>query len=102
MAILLQVQWVDQADPSTPSGHHSRIRHIGGISGDLSWKHSSAQAIESIERGHFAYYVEKDAGAVRLNVGRAADGGKFLIPNGETEQLLLSLPAFPAGTAVLH
>jgi hypothetical protein len=102
MAILLEVQWVDQANPSTQSGTHSRIMHIGGVSGDMSWKHSTAQAIESIERGHFAYYVEKEAGAVRLNVGQADNGEKFLVPNGESLQLLLSLPAFPARTAVPH
>ena len=66
MAVLLKVQWVDQSNGVEP---HRRIAHIGGISGALPWKHSQAQAIESIERGLFVYYVENDARAVRL--GRA-------------------------------
>jgi len=96
MAILLKVQWVDQADPSAQFEPHARIAHIGGVSGKLSWKHSQTQAIESIEHNLFAYYVEKDARAMKLNVAQTADGKKFLIAHDGNEHPLLSLPAFPA------
>ena len=93
--MLLKVQWVDKANAAEP---HLRIRVIGGVSGELPWKHTQAQAIESIERGLFAYYVEKDAHATRLDVGRTASGEKFLTTraNGGISQTLLDLPAFPA------
>jgi hypothetical protein len=93
MAILLKVQWVDRADESAQPD--SRIIHIGGVTGKLPWKHSHAQAIESIERKMFEYYVEKDARALKLNVGRTADGKKFLIATEGNAQPLLALPAFP-------
>jgi|SRR5580658_763138 hypothetical protein len=95
MAILLKVQWVDQADTSAQSEPHTRITHIGGASGKLLWKHSQTQAIESIEQNLFACYVEKDARAMKLNVAQTADGKKFLTAHGGNEQPLLSLPAFP-------
>jgi hypothetical protein len=94
MAILLKVQWVDQ---SAEAGPYSRIMHIGGASNKLQWKHSHAQAIESIERDSFAYYVEKDARALELNVACTPDGKKYLTIGGsdEASRLLLSLPSFP-------
>jgi len=95
MAILLKVQWVDQAGTPAQFEPHARITHIGGVSGKLSWKHSQSQAIESIENNLFAYYVEKNSQAMKLNVASTADGKKFLIANGGNEQPLLSLPAFP-------
>ena len=58
MAIVLKVNWIDRADQPGPQ---ERIRHIGGNSRGLQWKHTATQAIESIENGQFAYYVEKDA-----------------------------------------
>jgi hypothetical protein len=94
MAILLKVKWVDQSDQPKP---HQRIRQIGGDSRELRWKHTQAQAIESIERGLFAYYVEKDARALELDVGHTADGQKYLTIHADSGHLhiLLDLPAFP-------
>lgn len=95
MAILLQVNWVDQCDQPEP---HRRIRHIGGISNQLEWKHSQAQAIEGIEQGEFVYYVEKDGRVGRLMVGQTAEGWKYLTlrPEGGPPQLLLEMPKFPS------
>ncbi|HEY3760260.1 MAG TPA: DUF3892 domain-containing protein [Verrucomicrobiae bacterium] len=93
------MQWVDQAEIPAQFESHDRITHIGGVSGKLSWKHSQTQAIESIENNLFAYYLEKDALTMKLNVARTADGKKFLIANGGNEQPLLSLPAFPPANA---
>ncbi len=98
MAILLQVQWVDRAGESAPFDPHLRIMHIGGVTGKMKWRHSQTQAIESIERKQFAYYVEKDALVIKLDVGHGADGKKFLVANGGNQQLLLTLPAFPAAS----
>ena len=94
MAIALMVRWVDKSDQPEPQ---ERIRHIGGDSGKLLWKHTRAQAIEFIERGEFAYFVEADFRPWRLEVGRASDGRKYLtIENqGAPPQLLLNLPEFP-------
>jgi Protein of unknown function (DUF3892) len=94
MVIVLKVTWVDQSgEPEL----HQRIRHIGGVTGQLRWKHTQAQAVESIERNQFVYYVEKGARALSLNVGRSPDGRKYLtIPDdGGNLQLLLKLPGFP-------
>jgi hypothetical protein len=95
MAILLKVQWVDKSDQLEP---HQQIRHIGGVSGRLRWKYTQAQAIESIERGMFAYYVEKDARSLSLVVGQTSDGQKFLtLPENRGHlQFLLELPEFPS------
>jgi len=94
MGIVLKVKWVEQADEPDP---YLRIRHIGGEEGALQWKHSHAQAVQSIERGQFHYYVEKDARALKLEVGLAPNGLKYLKTpedNGHPE-LLLNLPKSP-------
>jgi hypothetical protein len=94
MAILLKVKWIDKSDEPNP---HQCIRHIGGDSKELQWKHTREQAIESIELGSFAYYVEKNARALRLNVAQTPDGKKYLTvqANGDYSQLLLDLPQCP-------
>jgi hypothetical protein len=94
MAILLQVKWVDGCDQAEP---HQRIRQIGGESRRMQWKHTQEQAIESIEQGLFAYYVEKDAHPLKVDVAQTADGKKYLIirvGDGQS-QLPLDLPAGP-------
>ena len=94
MAILLKVKWVDRSDAPEP---YLRIRNIGGDAGQLQWKHTQAQAIQSIERGAFHYYVEKDACALKLEIGVAPDGCKYLKTPADKEypQLLLNLPECP-------
>lgn len=104
MAILLKVQWVDQCDHPQV---HKRLRLVGGVSGEFQWKHTHAQAVESIERGDFAYYFEKAHCALRLEVAQTAEGEKYLIVEhtGQPE-LLLELPGFPnhhmAGEPIPH
>lgn len=91
MAILLKVQWVDQSDQPDL---FQRVRHIGGDTGQMHWQHSQAQAIESIERGLFTYYLEKDSKVLTLNIARTSDGRKYL--SADDGQLpLLNLPQFP-------
>ncbi|HEV2692920.1 MAG TPA: DUF3892 domain-containing protein [Verrucomicrobiae bacterium] len=91
MAILLKVKWVDKTDGVDP---YQCITHIGGKDGQFQWKHSHAQAIQSIEDGLFDYYVQKDALAVKLEVGTALGGGKYLKARDDKEhpELLLMLP----------
>ena len=100
MAILLRVQWVDQSDHPEP---YQRIRRIGGVSRDLQWKYTQQEAIESIERGLCAYYVKKGSLAVRLVVGRTADGRKYLTVPDERRhvQLLHGMPGFPKAEPVV-
>jgi hypothetical protein len=75
MAILLKVKWIDKSDHPEL---HQRVGHIGGSSREFQWQHTQAQAIESIERGEFAYYVIKDVRALKLDVALTADGKKYL------------------------
>ena len=94
MAIVLKVKWVDQVDELDPC---QRIRQIGGEAGSLQWKHSHAQAVQSIERGQFHYYVEKNSRAVKLEVGLSQSGRKYLKTpeDGDQPQFLLNLPETP-------
>jgi predicted Rossmann fold nucleotide-binding protein DprA/Smf involved in DNA uptake len=100
MAIVLEVNWIDQSEHSDP---HQCLRHIGGMAKEFQWKHSHTQAIQFIERRLFHYYVEKDGRALKLEVARTANGCKFLktAADGEYPALLLNLPKFPTpATAV--
>jgi hypothetical protein len=95
MAILLQVKWVDLSEEGEL---HQRVRLIGGDSRRMQWQHTQEQAIESIERGLFTYYVEKDAHPLKLDVGLTADGKKYLtihVGDGHS-QLPLDLPRGPS------
>ena len=93
-AIVLQVAWVDQADHPDPC---QRIRHVGGHSGKLKWRHTQAQAVEAIEQDVFAYYVKKDDRVLKLEVGLAPGVCKYLKPPADAglPQLLSSLPKDP-------
>jgi hypothetical protein len=94
MAIVLKVKWVDLADQPDP---YQRIRHIGGSSGKFEWKHTPAQAIDGMDQGQFIYFVEKDARALKLEVGLAPNGSKFLKTqtDGIPLESLFELPKNP-------
>lgn len=94
MPVVLKVTWADKSDHPDP---YQRIRHIGGKSGQLDWKHSYTQAIEAIEQGLFNYYVEKDHQPLNLGIGRAPNGWKFLKTQADDSQpkLLMNLPEEP-------
>jgi hypothetical protein len=94
MAILLKVKWVDQSGQSDP---YRRISYISGNTGEFQWKHTHAQAIQSIEHGLFHYYVEKDDRALKLKVGIGPNGCKYLKTqvDGHQPELLLNLPECP-------
>jgi hypothetical protein len=94
MAVILKVKWVDLSDHPDPC---QRIRHIGGSSGKFQWRHTPAQAIEGIDQGQFIYFVEKDARALKLEVGLAPNGSKFLKTqaDGDPIEVLFKLPESP-------
>jgi hypothetical protein len=94
MAIVLKVKWIEKSDQTDPC---QRISHIGGEAGQMSWKHSHAQAIQAIEQDQFAYYIEKEARAVKLEIGLAPDGIKYLKApaDGDQPRFLLNLPERP-------
>ena len=92
MAILLKVNWVDQAAGLEP---HERIREIGGETRLLQWHHTEAQAIEAIERGQFIYYMENGNRVLDLKVNRTEGGEKYLVVQDEVgkPQILLNVLA---------
>jgi hypothetical protein len=94
MAILLKVECVDLSNHPDPC---QRITHIGGSSGKIEWKHTHNEAIQFIELNSFHYYVENDGRALKLEVGLAPNGGKFLKTqaDGGHSQLLMNLPERP-------
>ena len=98
MAILLEVKWVEQSDRPEAD---ERIRSIGGDSQQFHWRHTQAQAIESIERKQFIYFAHVLAGNLRLEVALTTDGHKYLsiLNGGGNLQSLLSLPGLPAPSA---
>lgn len=93
-AIVLEVTWVDQSNHWDPC---QRIRRLGGVSGKVRWQHTHAQAIQSLEQGRFAYYVQKGARALKLELGLDSNGDKYLKTPADIEQFqyLLSLPNGP-------
>ena len=95
MAILLKVEWVDRDEMALPP---RSVRHIGGSSRECEWKHSADQAIRFIEQNEFSYYIKESARSLKVEVGMAADGRKFLkthIDDNISTQLL-NLPARPS------
>jgi len=90
MAITLKVKWVEQYDQP---GLGQRIRRIGGVAGEMQWRHTQAAAIESIERGQFAYYVEQGSRAIHLFVAQGPDGEKYLAIQPGRSQVIDDLPA---------
>jgi len=90
MAILLKVNWIDRA-----SDEQDLIKAIGGSSGELQWSHTEEQAIQSIEHRTFEYYIEQAGQSLRLEVGLADDGHKFLKTQADRDipQHLLKLPS---------
>lgn len=78
---------------------HEAIQAIGGVNGNGSrWKMSQPEAILSIERGEYAFYVERPFGhRVNVIVAVSRYGNKYLKTeaDGDTPDNLLSLPDCP-------
>lgn len=103
MAILLKVEWVDRVDEVAPFAPNQSIKHIGGSSRECQWKHSRDQAIQSIERNEFAYYVKEKTGTLRLEIGVTPEGQKFLRTQADSDVSahLLNLPSRPQPARVI-
>jgi hypothetical protein len=101
MPILLKVKWVDKSNSDDP---YQRITHIGGREGRFEWKHTQAEAIQSIEKVVFHYYIEKDARVLKLVVGLSPDSNKYLkteVDEGHPV-FLLNLPEGQASKGLSH
>lgn len=91
-----RIECIHKTNRSSP---HERIRSIGGTNGTgRGWRVSQARAIERIESGKEAFYVERPAGdRVKVVVAVSADGNKYLKTeaDGDEPNNLLSLPECP-------
>jgi len=91
MTFSLIVKLINKCDHPLP---HRRIKGIAGETGDFKWHHTQEEAIAHIEANVFDYFVRKDTHNLRLIVGLAPDGQKYLktvLDNG-TPTHLLELP----------
>jgi hypothetical protein len=75
MALLLKVKWIEKSEGTDLC---QRITHIGGQDGQFQWRHTHADAVESIEKLRFHYYMEKDARVLKVKVGLTSNGDKYL------------------------
>lgn len=84
MASSVRISCINKSNRTDP---HERIRHVGGINPNGGrWKLGEADAIAGIERGEWAFYVERPQGdrvdvivAVRL-------GRKYLKTRADGDQ----------------
>lgn len=94
--ITARVRCIRKTDRSSP---YERIRAIGGLNPDgKRWELTTDQAIQGIESGRYAFYVERPAGdRVKVVVAKTAAGRKYLKTeaDGDTPNNLLALPECP-------
>ena len=87
-----EVLCVNKSDRPNP---HERIINIGGRNTDgTAWKVSQAEAIEGIESGKWAFYVNRGGHPVNVVVAVSRYGHKYLKTESDSEHPnnLLSLP----------
>jgi hypothetical protein len=91
-----RVRCVNKDDRQNP---YERITHIGGQNADGGrWRRTQQQAIQDIETGTYAYYVERPAGdRVNVIVAKSRFGNKYIktTADGDEPNNLLSLPECP-------
>lgn len=83
---------------TAPSDAPERIESVGGVNSDgKRWKTGASEAISLIEKGKYAFFIEKLGRRVDVVIARTGSGQKFLRSSDDTEHPhdLLSLPDCP-------
>lgn len=95
MASSHEILCINKNDRQNPQ---ERITHIGGINPSLTrWKLSLDEAIRSIEKGEYSFYVNRGGQRVDVIISTSKSGRKYLKTrnDGEEPNNLLSLPECP-------
>ncbi|WP_029066003.1 DUF3892 domain-containing protein [Labrenzia sp. ac12] len=96
MTITARIRCINKTDRQSA---WERISNVGGTNPDGNrWKLTLARAIQGVESGEYAFYVERPAGdRVNVIVAVSAAGNKYLKTEADGDQPnnLLSLPECP-------
>lgn len=95
MAQRVQISCVNKTPRTDP---HLRISYIGGTNADGSrWKMAEDDAIASVERGEYGFFVSRGGRTVEVFVATSAYGNKYLktVADGAQPDNLLALPECP-------
>jgi hypothetical protein len=83
-------------DPAQPPHRQVRALHgcLPGQTGEINWQHTSADAVEYLQRGLFSYFLQRNQKVEPLVLGITAEGEKFLKALSDAAQplTLLGLP----------
>lgn len=91
MASKHEIKCINKSDRMNP---HERITHIGGQNPDgKQWKLSQMEAIDGIESGKWAFYVNRGGRVAEVIVAKSRYGNKYIktVADGESPDNLLSL-----------
>ena len=95
MATAIQIRCINKSASLNP---HDRIINVGGIKADRTrWKLSHAEAVHSIIKDTYLFYIKRNSKTVYVVIANQA-GWKYLktTEDGEQPDNLLNLPECPA------